>query len=465
MTVSATVQFLGAAETVTGSQHLVRANDRQILLDCGLFQGLKELRLRNWRQPPFDARMLDAVVLSHAHIDHCGGLPLLAKHGFRGPLHCSAATADLLPIMLRDAARLQEEDAEAANRYGYSKHQPALPLYTTEDAEAILRLIQPHPYDHAFEVARDNQVILRRTGHILGASSVELDLGGTTKPIRLIFTGDMGRFNRPILRDPEFVKVGDVLLTEATYGNRNHPSDPLSTLARIVRESAERGGALIIPAFAVGRSQEVVWMLRKLEDTKQIPIMPVYVDSPMAINVSEVYARHPEDHHLDAQALLDPKRSPLCTHYFHLSCSRDQSKAINHVHGPLIVISANGMATGGRVLHHLKLRLPDARSTILLVGFQSEGTRGRALEEGARSVKIHGQDVAIHAKVEKLDGLSAHADRDELLRWLSGFSVPPRHTYIVHSEVDSAQSLADTLNSRSWTAEVARDLETVDLTR
>src|SRR5262249_26201191 len=270
----ATVQFLGAAGTVTGSKHLVRANGKQVLLDCGLFQGLKELRLRNWREFPFAARDLDGVVLSHAHIDHCGALPLLAKQGYRGPLYCTSATADLLPIMLRDAAHLQEEDAEAANRYGYSKHQPALPLYTVADAEAIIQRIEARPYEQAFKVADDIQVILRRTAHILGSASIELQLGGRGA-LQLIFTGDLGRWNRPILRDPELVASGDVLLTEATYGDRLHPPDPSATLARIIRESAARGGALVIPAFAVGRTQEIVWIIRRLEDAGQIPVLPV----------------------------------------------------------------------------------------------------------------------------------------------------------------------------------------------
>ena len=453
------IQFLGAAGTVTGSKHLVHFGDKQVLLDCGLFQGLKELRLRNWREPPFAVGDLDAVVLSHAHIDHCGYLPLLAKRGYRGPVYCTPGTADLLHVLLMDAAHLQEEEAEVANRYGYSKHKPALPLYTTKDAEAVLTLVQPRPYDKEFQVSQDIRTILRRTAHILGSASIELQLG--SKPLRLIFTGDLGRWHRPILRDPELVTAGDILLTEATYGNRSHPPDPTGTLARIVRESAERGGALVVPAFAVGRTQELLWMLRQLEDAKRVPILPVYVDSPMAINVTEIYMRHPEDHNLDMTALMDAKRCPLCSNSFHIARTRDESKAINALKRPLIIISANGMATGGRVLHHLKLRLPDPRTTVLLPGFQSEGTRGRALEQGSPSVRIHGQDIPVKAKVEKMDGLSAHADREELLRWFSGFRTPPPETFIVHGELDAAQSLAETLKSRfGWTTHVAEDLET-----
>src|SRR5262249_50905473 len=366
-----------------------------------------------------------------AHIDHCGYLPVLARDGYRGPVYCSSGTADLLHVMLPDAAHLQEEDAEAANRYGYSKHQPALPLYTLKDAEAVLRLLRPQKYDQVFPVANNVQAVLRPTAHILGSASIELDLG-TGAPFRLVFSGDLGRWHRPILRDPELVTNADLLLTEATYGNRTHPPDASDRLARIVSETADRGGALVVPAFAVGRTQELLWMLRQLEDTRRVPTLPVYLDSPMAINVSEIYARHPEDHNLDMQKLVDAHQSPLCSHQFHVTRTRDESKAINALIGPLIVISANGMATGGRVLHHLKQRLPDSRNTVLLPGFQSGGTRGRALQDGARYVRIHGQDVPVRAKVEKIDGLSAHADRGELLRWFAGFESPPKMTYIVH---------------------------------
>jgi metallo-beta-lactamase family protein len=457
------VQFLGAAGTVTGSKHLVRFGDQQVLLDCGLFQGLKELRLRNWREPPFAARDLSAVVLSHAHIDHCGYLPVLPRDGYRGPVYCSSGTADLLHVMLPDAAHLQEEDAEAANRYGYSKHRPALPLYTLRDAEAVLRLLRPERYDQTFSVANNIQAVLRPTAHILGSASIELDLG-TTEAFRLVFTGDLGRWHRPILRDPELVKTADLLLTEATYGNRTHPADTSDRLARIVSETANRGGALVVPAFAVGRTQELLWILRQLEDARRVPILPVYLDSPMAINVSEIYARHPEDHNLDMQKLIDAHQCPLSSHQFHVTRTRDESKAINALAGPLVIISANGMATGGRVLHHLKQRLPDSRNTVLLPGFQSEGTRGRALQDGARFLRIHGQDVPVRAKVERIDGLSAHADRGELLRWFSGFTTPPKMTYIVHGELDAAQSLAGTLQTElGWNAQVAHDLQTVEI--
>jgi metallo-beta-lactamase family protein len=460
-----TLRFLGAAGTVTGSKYLVSAHGRQVLLDCGLFQGLKELRLRNWGKPPFEAGHVDAVVFSHAHIDHSGYLPLLVRQGFQGPIFCTPGTADLLGVLLPDAAHLQEEEAATANRYGYSKHRPALPLYTAKDAQAALRRIEPRRYGEHFPVTKGVAAILRRAGHILGSATVELQIG-ETDPFRLVFSGDLGRSDRPILRDPEPAPEADALLVESTYGDRTHPPDPMNELARIVRGAVRRGGALLVPAFAVGRTQELVWMLRQLEETNRIPSLPVYIDSPMAINVSDIYCRHPEDHALDMKLLMDEERCPLCCKQYHLARTPEESKALNHHQGPLIIISASGMATGDRILHHLKLRLPDPRTTVLLAGFQSVGTRGRSLQEGARTVRIYGQDVFVRAQVETLDGLSAHSDREEILRWLSGFRRPPGQTYVVHGEPGPAQSLADALQTRlRWNARVARDAETVPLTR
>jgi metallo-beta-lactamase family protein len=389
----------------------------------------------------------------------------LVRHGFRGPIFCTPGTADLLGVLLPDAAHLQEEEAATANRYGYSKHKPALPLYTVQDAQAALRMIEPRPYGERFPVTEGLAAVFRRAGHILGSSTVELQVG-EADPFRLVFSGDLGRWGRSILRDPEPVPEADALLVESTYGDRTHPPASLESLARIVREAAERGGALLVPAFAVGRTQELIWMLRQLEEANRIPSLPVYIDSPMAINVSDIYCRHPEDHALDMKLLMDEKRCPLCCKQYHLARTPEESKALNHHAGPLVIISASGMATGGRILHHLKLRLSDPRTTVLLVGFQSIGTRGRALQEGARTIRIHGQDLAVRAKVETLDGLSAHADRDEILRWLSGFRPPPGQTYLVHGEPRAAQSLADTLQTRlRWNARVPRDGETVPLVR
>jgi metallo-beta-lactamase family protein len=449
-----TVSFLGAAGTVTGSKHLVTAAGRQVLLDCGLFQGLKALRLRNWQPPELDPAALDAVVLSHAHIDHSGYLPLLVRRGFRGPVHCTPPTADLLRILLLDAAHLQEEEAEVANRYGYSKHHPALPLFTTADAEAALARVETRPFGTPFPVSNGMSALFRRAGHILGAATVELRLGA--RPLRLVFSGDLGRPHRPILRDPEPVPEADVLLVESTYGDRVHAPDPEGELARVVHEAIARGGALLVPAFAVGRAQELLWLLRTLEDAGRIPRVPVFLDSPMAISVTEVYARHPGEHDAASGGLS------LVSH--HLVRTPQESKALNDRSGFLIVIAGSGMATGGRILHHLKRRLPDDRTTVLLPGFQAAGTRGRSLQDGAHTLRMHGQDVPVRARVVTLDGLSAHADRDEILAWLAGFARPPRRVHVVHGEPAAAASLTAAVRARfGCTVVVAEDGQTVPL--
>jgi metallo-beta-lactamase family protein len=456
-----TVQFLGAAGTVTGSKHLVATSDHQVLLDCGLFQGLKALRLRNWDPPPLDVQRLDAVVLSHAHIDHTGYLPVLVKSGYQGPVYCTPATADLLNDMLRDSAYLQEEQAHHANKYGYSKHRPALPLYTMVDAEAAIKLLEPRDYHDAFPVTSDISVTFRYSGHIMGSATVSLRIDGKD-PKTLVFSGDLGRWDRPILKDPEPVLQADVLLLESTYGNRSHADIPEDQLARVVREAAARGGALIIPAFALGRTQEILWRLRQLEDAGAIPVLPVYMDSPLAIRVTGIYKRHKEEHDLEMAELMDDNGSALETRRFELARTPDESKALHHLNGPVIIISASGMATGGRVLHHLKRRLPERRTTVLLVGYQAAGTRGRLLQDGAKEVRIHGQEITVRAHIETLDGLSAHADREEILRWLASFEQPPQDTYLVHGEEHAAAALAELIKEhRGWTVRPARDNERV----
>lgn len=463
MAARATLQFLGAAGTVTGAKFLLEAGGRRVLLDAGLFQGLKELRLRNWAPPPFDPRSLDAVVLSHAHIDHSGYLPLLAREGFRGPVFCTPGTADLLGVMLRDSARLQEEDAERANRRGYTKHKPALPLYDIVDAERALELVEARSYGAPFRVVDGVRALLRRAGHILGAATVELQIG--KDPVtRLVYSGDLGRRGRPILRDPERVEAADVLLVESTYGDRTHPTDAAQRLVAIVNDTAARAGVLLVPAFAVGRTQELMWMLRQLEDAGRIPALPTFIDSPMAIDVTQIYLQHPEDHDLAMKVLTDQQRSPLASKKFRLVRRAEESKALNGRDGPMIVIAGSGMATGGRILHHLKLRLPDPRTTVLLPGFQAAGTRGRSLQDGAPEVRMHGQMVPVKARIETLDGLSAHADRVETVEWLRGFARPPERTYVVHGEPSAADVLACTLGQElGWRAEVARDAQKIEL--
>jgi len=456
-----TIQFLGAAETVTGSMHLVSAVGRRILLDCGLFQGLKELRLRNWREPPFDPKRLDAIVISHAHIDHTGSLPLLVRRGYRGPIFCTAATADLLGVLLPDSAHLQEDEAERANRYGYSKHKPALPLYTAADAQRALEQLERTGYDRAFPVAGDLTVTYRCAGHILGAATVDLKLGSGP---RVVFSGDLGRYDRPILPDPDPVPEADVLLLESTYGDRRHPTGTADELARVVKETAERGGALLVPAFVVDRTQELLWMLQHLEEARRIPVLPVYVDSPSATAVTEIYRRHVEEQDGEMRRRAQDGRNPLSTTRIQFCRTTEESKRLNEVRGPVIIISASGMATGGRILHHLQHRLPDSRNTVLLVGFQAAGTRGRSIQDGAKTIKMFGEQVPVRARVETIHGLSAHADQEETLRWLTGFARPPQQTYLVHGEPPETQGLAAAIQSRfGWRVRPARDGEQVEV--
>jgi metallo-beta-lactamase family protein len=464
MAAAATLQFLGAAGTVTGSKYLVRHRGQQILLDCGLFQGLKELRLRNWFDPAFDPREIAAVVLSHAHLDHSGYLPLLVKRGFRGRVHCTAATAELIEVLLPDSAKIQEEDAERANRDGYSKHHPALPLYDGKDVKEALRLVETHPFGKSFDVAGEMRAEYRPAGHILGAASIDLAIG-KRDPVRLVFSGDVGRYVSPILRDPEPVPEADVILVESTYGDRLHAPDPLTALERVINEAVQRGGAIIVPAFAVGRTQELLWHIRKLEDESRIPILPVYIDSPMAVEITDMYCRHTGEHNL----LLTQLAGDDCrirTHRQVMIHTVEESKALNPLDEPMIVIAGSGMVTGGRVLHHLARRLPDPRTTVLIPGYQAEGTRGRQLEEGAKSIHIHGRDVPVNAQVVRVEGLSGHADQRELLRWLSGFQRPPAACYVVHGEPPAAEALSKLVAEElDWHVRPARDGEIVEVVK
>jgi len=457
---SASLQFLGAAGTVTGSMHLVTSGRRRLLLDCGLYQGQKDLRIRNWGPRIPDPRTIDAVLVSHAHVDHSGYLPLLWRQGFRGPVLCTRATADLLGVVLPDAAHLQEEEAERANRRGYTKHAPALPLYTTADADGVLGLLAPRDYDTPFTVP-GARATLRRAGHILGSATVELAVDGGA---RVVYSGDLGRYDRPILRDPEPVPGADVLLLESTYGDRLHSAGAEEGLGRIVRETAQRGGTILIPAFAVDRTQELLWMLHRLERAGSIPSLPVYCDSPMALEVTDIYRKHPEDYDAAMAAALRAGDAPLRPSQLHLARSPDESRRINDVQGPIVIISSSGMATGGRILHHLSLRLGDPRNTVLLVGYQAPGTRGRALEEGAKRIRIFGVETEVRARVAEISALSAHADRDEMLRWLGGFTRPPRVTYLVHGEPEAARKLGEAISARfGWSVRVAANGETVRL--
>ncbi|MCC3156692.1 MBL fold metallo-hydrolase [Hymenobacter sp. 15J16-1T3B] len=432
--------FLGAAQTVTGSKYLLTLTQgprqQQLLVDCGLFQGLKELRLRNWTEPPVDAADLDAVVLTHAHIDHSGYLPRLVKDGFQGPIYCTEATADLLRIMLLDSARLQEEEAAYANAEGYSKHHPAQPLYSVTDAERVLLLLRAVPYGTPVPVAEHVQVTFRDAGHILGSAIVEMQVQGARQAKKLVFSGDLGRYDNPVLYDPTTISEADVLLVESTYGDRDtRLADPEAELARVVNAALDRGGVLLIAAFAVGRTQTLLYYLRKLRREGRVPLVPVYVDSPMGIRVTHLFGHHPTAHRLGPD-------NPFHFDGLTFVTDQQQSKALNRLPGPAIILSASGMCTGGRIVHHLHHRLPHPQDTLLLVGYQAEGTRGRRLQDGEQQIKMFGDWVPVRCHVAELDGFSAHADRTELLRWLQGFQHPPKRTFVVHGEPAAAASLA-----------------------
>ena len=481
----ASITFLGAARTVTGSKHLLDTGRSKVLIDAGLFQGLKQLRERNWQNLPIAAGDIDAIVLTHAHLDHCGYLPRLVSQGFRGRVFCTAGTKDLCGIVLPDSGRIQEEDAEQANRHGYSKHAPALPLYTENDAVHALTLLQPVGYERPMPVADGVEVDFVNAGHLLGSAYARVRVGGRT----ILFGGDLGRFGRPVLPDPTMVTRADYLLLESTYGNRVHADDDDGEkLAKTIRETAERGGRVIIPSFAVGRVEELLWWIRKLEEEKRIPVLSVFLDSPMA---SAALARYTERvHELDedlhpeeeddkaphgpaaheprerrrAEARRERELCAFCTQKFRAVSGTQESKDLTRSKMPAIIISSSGMATGGRVLHHLKAGLPEPRNTVLLVGFQAEGTRGRRLLNGEKTIRIHGLDVPVNARVDVIESMSAHADSQEILRWLRGFEAAPRSTYLVHGEPAGMQALQQTIvKELGWTVHAPEWQEKADL--
>lgn len=452
--------FLGAAGTVTGSKHLLEVEGRRILVDCGLFQGLKALRQRNWQPLPVPAESIDAVVLTHAHLDHCGYLPRLVADGFKGRVFCTAGTRDLCSLVLPDSAKLQEEDARDANRHGYSKHAPALPLYTSSDADRALARLQPLGFNRPLPVVPGIEVEFIRAGHLLGSAYAQI----RTRHQTILFGGDLGRYSRPVLPDPESVEQADVLLVESTYGDRVHEDDDNgSRLAAIIGTVAEKRGKLIIPSFAIGRVEEVLYWIKRLEEEQRIPVLPVYVDSPMAIKALQFYRqRHDE---------LDPDMRPVerglctfCTTRFTTVNSPQQSMDLVASRLPSIIIASSGMATGGRVLYHLAAGLPNPRNTVLFVGYQAAGTRGRSLVDGATFVRIKGRDVPVAATIEKIDSMSAHADSNEILRWLSGFKQPPTLTCLVHGEPTALAALASRISTeKQWRVHIAEHQERVEL--
>jgi metallo-beta-lactamase family protein len=429
---SLTLDFLGAAGTVTGSRFLVRTPSARILVDCGLFQGWKPLRLRNREPFPVEPASLDAVLLTHAHLDHSGALPLLVAQGFDGPIHCTRSTRDLAWILLPDSGRLQQEEAEYANRHGFSKHHPALPLYTEADAERALERFAGHEFEVPVEVIPGITARFLPAGHILGAAIVELTIDGK----RLVFTGDLGRSADPIMNAPAGVAEADWLVVESTYGNRTHPAvDPKARLGEIIRRVAAQGGVVIVPVFAIGRAQALLHMIHRLSAAGEIPSVPVFLDSPMAVDTTAVWQRHHAEHRLSAEQCAQ-----MC-HAARFVNAVEESKALSRRKGPMVILAGSGMATGGRVVHHLKAFASDSRNAIVFTGYQPGGTRGAAILGGATSVKIHGEMVRIRASVDVLEGMSAHVDGDEMLQWLGGFARPPQHTFVVHGEMDAADTL------------------------
>jgi metallo-beta-lactamase family protein len=453
----ATLTFWGAAETVTGSKYLIENNKKQVLVDCGLFQGPRVLRDRNWEAAPFLATSVDAVLLTHAHIDHTGYLPRFVKQGFRGPVYCSRGTADLLRILLPDSARLQEEEADYRNRHQLTRHTPALPLYTEEDAEAALKLLQVVTNDgQLVKAAKGITAEFYIAGHILGSSQIlaHVDLGQETR--RILFSGDLGKYDQPIIRDPAPPPACDYLVVESTYGDRKHdPEEPKLALERIINNAAQHDSEVLIPAFAVGRAQEILYLIRELEDEKRVPVLPVILDSPMAAAATRVYANRKEEHDEEFTAASAGNVNPMRTHSMLTSTTREESKRLNKQTGARVIISASGMMTGGRVLHHAQRVLPNENATVVFVGYQAAGTLGRRVQDGEREVKVLGQWLPVRCQTVKIGGFSAHADYEEVIRWLQDLPERPRRVFVTHGEIGSAGAMAQHIRDHfNWQVDV-----------
>jgi metallo-beta-lactamase family protein len=471
------IQFLGAAGVVTGSKHLVHvdgagARSLQVLVDCGLFQGQKEWRERNWQDLPVPANSIDAVILTHAHLDHSGWIPRLVKEGFHGPIYATAATIDLCSILLPDSGHLQEEDAEFYNKTKASKHHPALPLYTMEDAQQCMTLFRPVNFGEIKKLSQQLSFRFVRAAHILGSSMAEITVSVGGKTEKLLFTGDIGRVHDDNVAPGKVLHSGptegencDLLVMESTYGNRVHPrNDPRPEMAALIRTTLQREGSVVVPSFAVERTQKFLFLLKELMETGQVPHVPVHADSPMAIKAVQIFLKHTEEFSPQTKALIQKYGSPLEWSNFYFDITQDDSKKINQSNSPMIVVSSSGMVAGGRVLHHLMLRLPNPKNLVLFIGFQAPGTRGFSIKNGARTVKIFGQEVPIRAQIASLEQFSDHADTPELLQWLRTFSRPPRVTYLVHGEPAAASALRDTMMKElRWNVQVAAYRQKVEV--
>jgi metallo-beta-lactamase family protein len=449
------LQFLGATETVTGSKYLLRTDTASVLVDCGLFQGYKQLRLRNWAPLPLEPANIDAVVLTHAHLDHSGYVPLLVRQGFRGPIYCTPATLDLCRILLTDSGHLLEEEAQYLNEHRLSKHEPALPLYTRDDALRCLRQFQAVKFGAVWQPVTGMDARFSPSGHLPGSAFTDITVGGRS----ILFSGDLGRPHDPVLKAPVTMAQADYLVLESTYGDRLHErSDVLQQLSDVINRTAARGGVVLIPAFAVGRAQALMHLIQLLKERGSIKSMPVYLNSPMAASATQIYHEHLDEMRLSAAQCL------AMTHDVQIVATPDESRQLNGRHGPMVIIAASGMATGGRVVHHLKAFAPDPRNTILFTGHQAGGTRGASLAAGAPTVRIHGEDVPVRAQVVMIDTLSAHADAQEIMEWLRGFSKAPRRTFITHGEPAAADALRQRIaRELKWDCHVPYYMESVPL--
>ena len=458
------ITFLGGAGTVTGSSYLLEADDHKYLVDCGLFQGSRKLKELNWSNFSFSPTEIDAVFLTHAHVDHVGLLPRMVQQGFGGPIYATEATCALLNLILPDSAHLQEQDAVFTNKKDYSRHKPALPLYTLTDAEDALQLLCPIPF-HRPTSSSPVQAIWRPAGHILGSAILEILAGEGNRKTKLVFSGDLGRYDSEVMKPPFAIPQADVLLVESTYGDRLHGDGSIETkLAEELDYTLQGNGVLLIPAFAVGRTQQVLYYLRKLEDQNRIPRLPIYIDSPMAVDASHIYCKYGDDHNLDVNLLMDENACPLRCRQTNFVRDVEASKILTTTPGPAIIISASGMCNGGRILHHLKRRLPRKENSVLFIGFQAEGTRGRQLLEGTEHIRIHGDDVRVRARIAQAHALSGHADQSELLRWLSGFTAPPGISFIVHGEPKGSRGLQDQIAHRmGWKTTIPARGDTCEL--